>query len=49
MTEYIRAVRALLDELNRNSASGLITREALILMGPVETMTRELEREARTK
>lgn len=36
MSEVIHTARALLDELNANAAAGLITREALILMGRLQ-------------
>lgn len=42
---YLAAVRALVDELNRESASGLITRHALVLIGTVDRMTRAMERD----
>ena len=44
INDYIAAVRALIDELNRESASGLITARALPLISTVDRMTRTLER-----
>jgi hypothetical protein len=35
------AAKALLDELNRNAASGLITRQALVLMGRLQQLLGE--------
>lgn len=42
--DYIKAVRALLDELNQGVASGLITQRALSLMLTADMLTRQLER-----
>lgn len=43
MSEVIRTARALLDELNAHAASGLITRQALILMGQLQRALSRVE------
>lgn len=42
--EHVKAVRSLLGELQAHAASGLITREALTIMGRVDQLNRFLER-----
>jgi hypothetical protein len=44
LAAYLAAVRALVDTLNASAASGLITRQALVLLGSVDQRTRTLER-----
>jgi hypothetical protein len=46
MNEYVRAVRELLEELNKESASGLITFRCAVLISSVDRQTRTLERRA---
>lgn len=41
---FLVAVRALVDELNAASASGLISRDALVLLGVVHRLLIEEER-----
>lgn len=41
---YVSAVRALLDELNANSAAGLIAHKALPLIATLDQHTSKLER-----
>lgn len=45
MSELLRAVRRLVDMLNASAASGLIDREALILLGEVQRLLSKVERE----
>jgi sugar phosphate isomerase/epimerase len=44
LSAYLAAVRELLDELNAESASGLITFRCAVLISSVDRQTRTLER-----
>lgn len=45
LDDFVGTVRKLLDELHAHSAAGLITREALVLIGQAEILTRKAERD----